>query len=161
VTHIIWRIEKTKYAAVASKGDGARIAGGRWTSPGLPAIYCAEHLSLAILEVLVHAPDPNQREVPRIRFRIRLDRALIEGVPEKQIPPDFSPRTPYAVTRAFGDAWLLSERRPALSVPSAIVPMERNFILNPRHPDFAKISWGEGEPINLDHRLWNTGRLVR
>ena len=160
MTDVIWRIEKAKRAASATSGEGGRVAGGRWTSPGYPAIYCAEHLSLAIVEVLVHAPGPRERDVSRVRFRIRLDRALAERVPEKQIPRDFSPRTPYAITRPLGDAWLLSSRRPALSVPSAIVPTERNFILNPMHADFSRILWHEHEPIILDHRLWMAGPVT-
>lgn len=159
MTDVIWRIEKTKRVASATNGDGARIVGGRWTSRGYPAIYCAEHLSLAILEVLVHAPEPTQRSVPRVRFKIRLDRALVERVSEKEIPADFSPRTPYIVTRAAGDAWLRRSRRPALSVPSAIVPTERNYILNPMHPDFGRISWSAHEPILLDDRLWIAGAV--
>ncbi|MBI5171468.1 MAG: RES domain-containing protein [Candidatus Melainabacteria bacterium] len=35
-------------------GEGARLFGGRWNSPGLPAIYTSSHLSLAALELLVH-----------------------------------------------------------------------------------------------------------
>ena len=154
MTDVIWRIEKTKRAGDAKSGDGARIVGGRWTSPGYPAIYCAEHLSLAILEVLVHAPEPGQRSVPRLRFRIRLDRALVERVPEKKIPADFSPRTPHNVTRPVGDAGLQASRRPALYVPSAIVPTEHNYILNPTHADFHRIFWSEPAPIALDDRLW-------
>jgi RES domain-containing protein len=157
VTDVVWRIEKAKRAATARSGEGARIVGGRWTSPGYPAVYCAEHLSLAILEVIVHSPEPNQRSVPRLRFRIQLDRALVDHVLEKQIPADFSPRTPYTLTRAVGDAWLLESRRPALSVPSAIVPTERNYILNPMHPAFDRIAWDAHEPILLDERLWTAG----
>src|SRR5436309_335037 len=97
VTQTFWRVEKAKYAGVAKTGEGARLAGGRWTSPGQRTIYCAEHLSLAILEVLVHAPDPTQR-AGRIRFHIRCDRRLVERLANSPLPPDFSPRTPYAVT---------------------------------------------------------------
>jgi RES domain-containing protein len=133
------------------------MVGGRWTSPGYSAIYCAEHLSLAILEVLVHASDPSQRSAARLRFRIQVDRALVERVHASQIPPDFSPRTSYAVTRVIGDRWLQASHRPVLSVPSAIVPTERNYILNPTHADFARISWSAHEPIVLDDRLWLAG----
>jgi RES domain-containing protein len=157
VIDTIWRIDKARHAERTKIGDGARITGGRWTSPGYPAIYCAEHLSLAILEVLVHAPDPSQRSVARVRFRIRLNRALVERVRDTRVPADFSPRTPYAVTRAIGDEWLHHARRPALSVPSAIVPTERNYILNPRHPQFDRLSWGADQQINLDNRLWMIG----
>ncbi len=153
----IWRIDKAKRAATATTGEGARITGGRWTSPGYPVVYCAEHLSLAILEVLVHAPDPRQRLVARVRLRIRVDSALVEHVTDRRLPPDFSPRTPYAATRAIGDEWLQRAGSPALSVPSAIVPTERNYLLNPMHPQFGRLAWDAYEQITLDDRLWMIG----
>ena len=154
----IWRIDKRKHAATTRTGEGARLTGGRWTSPGYPAVYCAAHLSLAILEVVVHAPAARQRSVPRVRFRIRLGRALVEDVADHRLPSDFSPRTSDALTRAIGDDWIERARSPALSVPSAIVPTERNYILNPGHPAFARLSWEAHEPIVLDERLWSVGR---
>jgi len=157
VTQTFWRVEKAKYAGVAKTGEGARLAGGRWTSPGQRTIYCAEHLSLAILEVLVHAPDPTQRS-GRIRFHIRCDRRLVERLANSPLPPDFSPRTPYAVTRTLGDEWLQRGRAPVLSVPSAIVPTENNYLLNPDHPAFGHLSWDPYEAITLDDRLWTVGQ---
>lgn len=153
----IWRIDKAKYVATAKTGQGARSSGGRWTSPGSPAVYCTEHLSLAILEVLMHAPDPTERLVGRVRFRIRLDRRLVEQVAARELPADFSPRTPLMLTRAIGDEWLHKARRPVLSVPSAIVPTERNYILNPLHHAFRTLAWDAHEPIALDDRLWRIG----
>jgi RES domain-containing protein len=157
LTDTIWRIEKAKRVAMVKSGEGARIAGGRWNSAGRPVIYCAEHLSLAILEVLVHAPDPSQRLVARVRFRLRVAAALVERVPDARLPAAFSPRTPYAATQRIGDEWLKAGRTPALAVPSAIVPSERNYMLNPLHVDFSRIAWDPPERIALDNRLWMTG----
>ena len=52
------RICKTRHLATALSGEGARLNGGRWNSPGLPAVYTSSSLSLATLEVLVHLEDP-------------------------------------------------------------------------------------------------------
>src|SRR5580698_84984 len=49
-----WRITKQKYAEGAFDGEGARLYGCRWSSPGTRVVYAAESLSLAVLEVLVH-----------------------------------------------------------------------------------------------------------
>ncbi len=100
--------------------------------------------------MLVHAPDPSQRSALPVRFRIRLDRTLVERVADRRLPVDLSPRTPYAITRAIGDAWLQNARNPALSVPSAIVPGDRTYILNPRHPQFDSVAWDAHVPITLD-----------
>lgn len=150
-----WRIEKRRRAAAVTTGEGGRIAGGRWNSPGLPVVYASEHLSLAILEILVHAPAPEQRIVPRSRTEIDIPDTLVEVLRPKRLPDRFGPGTPYAETQAIGDEWLAAKRTVALVVPSAIVPAEHNILLNPAHPDFAKVTWGAFETIALDARLWS------
>jgi len=49
-----WRIVPEQWAATAFDGEGARLHGGRWNSPGKPAVYLADTRALAALEVLVH-----------------------------------------------------------------------------------------------------------
>lgn len=49
-----WRLVQADYAAHAFDGEGARLYGGRWNSPGQCAVYTAGSLALAALEVLVH-----------------------------------------------------------------------------------------------------------
>ena len=150
----VWRIEKQKRLASATSGEGARITGGRWNSPGIAALYASEHLSLAVLEILVHAPKPEQRLVARAVSALTIPDALIEVVPPKFIPERFGPLTAYPLTQAIGDEWLKGRRSVALLVPTAIVPRENNLVLNPAHPDFAKCRWGIFEPIDLGSRLW-------
>lgn len=151
---IAWRIEKKKRLADARSGEGARLAGGRWNSPGLGVIYASQHLSLAVLEILVHAPLPAQRTVARSRTVITVPDALAEEMPLKRLPRDFGPETPYDLTRALGDRWLREQRSAALVVPSAIVPSEKNILLNPAHPAFARCAWEDFAEIRLDPRLW-------
>jgi len=130
------------------------MVGGRWNSAGLAVVYASEHLSLAILEILVHAPAPSSRLVARARAEIEIPDALIEEVLPQSLPANFGPSSPYAETQAIGDEWLRSKRAVAQVVPSAIVPLERNVLLNPHHPDFTKVIWGSFDPIALDPRLW-------
>jgi RES domain-containing protein len=151
---IAWRVEKKKWLAIAKSGDGARFAGGRWNSPGFNLIYASEHLSLAVLEILVHAPLPSQRIVARARARISIPDTLIEELMPRSLPAEFGPDMPYAATQAIGDRWIREQRSAALVVPSAIVPVEHNILLNPEHPDFSKCGWGRFEDIQLDARLW-------
>lgn len=149
-----WRIDKARRTATAKTGEGARIAGGRWNSAGLPVVYTSEHLSLAVLEILVHAPNSAARQVARGRSAIVIPDQLLEVVHRKMVPKDFGPLTPLGVTQAIGDDWLQSNRSAALVVPSAIIPLEHNILLNPLHPDFARITWSKFEVIHLDARLW-------
>jgi RES domain-containing protein len=149
-----WRIEKQKRIASAKTGEGARLVGGRWNSAGFPVVYASEHLSLAVLEILVHAPTPDSRLVARSRASIVIPDDLIEEMKPKILPGDFGPLTVYSITQTFGDEWLRTRRSAALIVPSAIVPVERNVLLNPMHPGFARIAWTKFEAIHLDTRLW-------
>lgn len=158
MTLSVWRVDKAKRASTVKTGEGARIVGGRWNSPGLPVIYCSEHLSLAVLEVIVHAPDPDQRRAERVRFRISFDDSAVETILPNLLPADFGPRTDVFKTRALGDEWLRNRRSPVLQVPSVIVPTEWNFLLNPLHPEFPPITWAAPEKIDLDERLWNLGK---
>lgn len=149
-----WRIEKAEHAAVSAQGVGAFNVGGRWNRPGRYAIYAAENLSLALLEILVHAPDPEQRKRSRVRFRLSLAPESIEEISPERLPKNFGPTTPFALTQDIGDLWLETRQSVALKVPSAIVPVEYNYVLNPLHPDFATaVKWGKPAALLLDARL--------
>jgi RES domain-containing protein len=82
---------------------------------------------------------------------ITLPRTAIE------LPPGYPPswRTyPYASpTQRFGSAWARNQRSVALRVPSAVVPGEFNYLLNPAHPDFSRLKIGPAEPFHFDPRL--------
>lgn len=149
-----WRIEKAEHAAVSVKGLGAFKVGGRWNRPGRYAIYAAENLSLALLEILVHAPDPEQRKRARVRFHLSIPAEAVAEISLIQLPKNFGPTTPFAATQDLGDEWLESRKSVALKVPSAILPLEFNYVLNPLHPDFASaVKWEKPVAIVIDERL--------
>ncbi len=150
----VWRIDKKRRSNSARTGEGARITGGRWNSPGVAVIYASQFLSLAVLEVLVHAPDPSARTIERIRASIDVPDPLIETLPRSALPANFGPKTALSVTQGIGDDWLSSQRTAALLVPSAIVPLEHNLLLNPNHPDYPSFAWSSFESVHLDPRLW-------
>ena len=147
-----WRIVPHHRVASAFDGEGARLFGGRWNAPGRPAVYTAESRALAALEVLVHlTPESSRRRFALIRIRLPQDAIAGPdgGVPRShavsaQIHPD---------TQRAGDAWLASRETPALRVPSAVVPGEFNFLLNPLHPAFGGLKADEPEPFAFDPRL--------
>ncbi len=81
------------------------------------------------------------------------DDLLIENLRIADLPRDWR-RTPAPAALADrGTAWLRAERTAVLAVPSAVVPPETNYILNPAHPDFRRIVVGRAEPFGLDPRL--------
>jgi RES domain-containing protein len=146
-----WRIVKEKHAATAFSGEGAAKTGGRWNSRGVPVVYTSSTESLAALETLVHLNPP----VPfkYVAFRLQFDNALIENVPLNRLPAEWRVEPPPPSTKAIGDAWMREVRSAVLALPSVIIPGEPNYLLNPAHPAFKKISIGKSERFAFDPRL--------
>jgi RES domain-containing protein len=146
-----WRIVKEKHAATAFSGKGAADNGGRWNSRGVPVVYTSSTKSLAALENLVHLNPP----VPfkYVAIRIKFGDALVEIIPAEALPPDWQTEPPPPSTKAIGDACARAARSAVLALPSVIIPGELNYLLNPAHPYFKKISLGKPEPFALDPRL--------
>jgi len=147
-----WRIVKEKHAGSAFSGEGARIFEGRWNSGGTRMVYCSEHRSLAALEILVHTQPVTMRDKYRV-FRASWDEALMTTIDLKKLPKGWNAQPPGAASKNIGDEWIRSGRCAVLAVPSVIVPMEKTFLLNPRHRDFAKIKIKDQGSFSLDPRL--------
>ena len=146
-----WRIVKEKHTAVAFSGEGANKAGGRWNSRGVSVVYASSTRALAALESLVHLNPPVFFKY--VSIQTKFDAALVEILPAKGLPADWRVQPPSPSTKAIGDAWARERRSAVLQVPSVIIPGEANFLLNPAHPDFKKITIGKPEPFAFDARL--------
>ncbi|MCJ7512648.1 MAG: RES family NAD+ phosphorylase [Anaerolineales bacterium] len=147
-----WRIVKSRYAAEAFSGEGARRFGGRWTSSGRPAVYTAEHASLAVLEVLVHLGSPQVLSAYSI-LRCEFDPSLLRALAPTVLPVDWRASPAPASLRLIGDRWLAEQESAVLGVPSAVLPLEHNYLLNPLHPDFARVALGKAQLFEFDPRL--------
>lgn len=147
-----WRLVKTKHAAHAFDGEGARLYGGRWNSPGRPVIYLASNLALAVLEVLVHLEDTGLLPAYS-QASAEFDDDLVETLGRDAIPDDWDLDPAPASTRAIGDAWFDDLHSAVLRVPSAVVHREYNFLINPLHPSFSRVVFSELEPFRFDVRL--------
>jgi RES domain-containing protein len=144
-----YRILKRKFVGSAFSGEGARRNGGRWNSTGVAVVYTSGTISLAILEWranLTQWPAP-----PSVLIEIEFDASLVWS-PAK-LPANWN-GWPYPRTNAtVGDSWVRSGRSAVLKLPSAVVPREFNFLMNPAHPDFGKISIGKPQLFKADPRL--------
>ena len=146
---IVYRICSAAFPK--NDGEGASIAGGRWNQKGTALIYCAENSSLAALEVLVHAS-----ELPADKVIIEVDipeEVSILKIPETGLPKNWSDVVAPSETQALGTAWASSGSTAVLSVPSTVNPRERNYLLNPAHPDFRKIKFSKPQRFVFDPRL--------
>jgi RES domain-containing protein len=147
-----WRIVKEKHAKAAFSGEGARIFEGRWNSAGVRMVYCSEHLSLAALEILVHTQPVTLRDKFRI-FRVSWDEAIMSAIDLRKLPKGWNAQPPGLISKNIGDEWVHSGRSAVLVVPSVIVPLEKTFLLNPKHRDFGKIKIKDAGSFYLDPRL--------
>jgi len=138
----------------AYDGEGAHRVGGRWNSKGTRVLYTSENRSLAVLEILVHLaallPDRyvlGAAEIP--------ETVAVEKLDDTRLPADWATLDPreQAVTRRIGDNWVAKQQSAVLSVPSVILG-ERNYVLNPAHPDFQRIDFAEPVPFQFDRRLF-------
>lgn len=146
----LWRIASGRFDPL--DGEGARRVGGRWNSPGRPVVYTSAHASLAALEKLVWV-DPEDLPDDLFLFEIDLpDDAPMATVEPGDLPPDWTEAGSPACA-GFGDRWLADSAALALVVPSAVIAEERNILLDPRHPDAARIRLVDSRPFAFDVRL--------
>jgi RES domain-containing protein len=148
-----WRIVKKRHADSAFDGEGARRYGGRWNSPGTPVVYVSDTRALCLLELLagLGSVKPVQSYV---LIPVEFDVTLVQSIQPTDLPSDWAHSPPSPSTQGIGDDWADNLRSAILRVPSAIVPEEFNYLLNPGHPDFRRIEIGGPRDFTIDSRLF-------
>lgn len=148
----LWRLCRETHAASTFSGEGAFRYGGRWSPPGLAVVYCAESRSLAAMEVLVHHLGT---EIFKLTRWTMTAASVPEFIIEKpaRVPKDWRELPPVADVQGFGAEWARAARSAVLRVPSSVVLGEFNYLLNPAHADFTKISIGKPETFDFDSRF--------
>jgi RES domain-containing protein len=148
----VWRIVKRKHARTAFTGEEARRYGGRRNSPGTTIVYTAESQSLAALEMVVHLVSS---ELIRsyVVFEVGIDESLVAKIGPAQLPRNWRADPPPQKIREVGDTWAKAATSAVLQVPSATLPAEHNFPLNPHRPDFSKLVIGKPSFFQFDARL--------
>ncbi|GAG55894.1 unnamed protein product [marine sediment metagenome] len=127
----------------------------RWNSAGIFMIYTASSISLACLENIVHMGSLDLVK-PFVTMVISIpDDIKIKELTVKSLPDGWSQtgEIAYLKCRSFGDKWAENAETAILKVPSAIVPFESNYLINPSHPDFYKISIVNEEQFSFDQRI--------
>ena len=150
-----WRIVRRVHSQNAFTGLGSYEFGGRWNHQGHSAVYLADSPSLAILEVLVHNnSDREHVENAFVQFHVEIPDNMLENVgPTDKLPDDWNISPPSNSTMDMGTAWLKSLSSVGLLVPSTVVQIQNNIIINPRHPNFDRITIHPQEDIRIDPRL--------
>ena len=148
----LYRLIRAARAGDAFSGEGARLYGGRWNPPGYPVVYTSQSRALAVLKMFVHLT-LEARSMHFLIYEITLPKAarlkLYDGSAHVWRQPQQS-----SASQEAGRAWLADGKTLGFVVPSVVVPQEANYVLNPRHPQFARLRISKPEPFAFDLRLW-------
>lgn len=150
-TQFCYRIGDPGGAYPIFDATGSTIAPGRWNKSGSPVIYASEYYSTALLEKLVHGSGrlpPNQHYI-----KITIPHGLTYEVLPSPALPGWDAMPP-SVSKEFGDSWCLAKRSLILIVPSVVARPDRNILINPAHPEFARVETSLHEPVYWDRRLF-------
>lgn len=149
----VYRLSKKKYSYSLS-GAGAASAGGRWNSKGTGMIYTSANRALSLLEAYVHL---SSAVIPRnyVMMTIDIPDTLHQnGININTLPADWRSDAGMLKTKKTGDDFIASSAACVLRVPSAVVPGDYNYLLNPDHRDFTKISIVSVDDFPFDARLF-------
>lgn len=150
----ICRKKRVKSLEEAFDGVGASKIGGRWNPRGMPAAYTSESISLAFLEILVHAdledlPDDLVCVSAHIPDNVNVYELHISNLPKNWRDIDPAP----LALATTGKNWIEKREFLLMSIPSVVIPSERNFIINPEHAEFHKLSDFKIQSFEIDPRL--------
>lgn len=146
----IFRISKCSFINDLS-GQGAALYGGRWNSKGKYVLYTAETASLALLETVAHITQIAAESFCMICLEIP-ENSVVD-IEISQLPEGWQSFPPPKILRNIGDDFIKRCESLALKIPSAIMPVENNILVNPAHPDFNKVKLIYSMPLPLDGRL--------
>lgn len=141
---IAWRLARRPFKAL--DGAGGRHDDGRWHTIGHEIIYASAHLSLALLGKLVHL-EIDTEDLPDDLLALEIE------LPDDSIEHVAAASLDRAKSQALGDEWLEAARTLLLSVPSVVVPQERNILINPSHPRMRDVVMRGEAPFEIDYRL--------
>jgi RES domain-containing protein len=147
-----WRIVDAKYADDIFSGEGSRLFSARWHKAGHRVVYTASSISLATLELLVNTTQARLL-TDFVITSCTFPEVLVEDVDETRLPPNWRHLPVSPELQQLGMEWLLSGASAVLSVPSAVTPEERNYLLNIEHEHFGSVDVGATRPFQLDLRL--------
>ena len=148
----VWRICSRKHQRF--DGEGASLYGGRWNHAGTAVVYTSASLALAALEFFVHIDVdllPNDLVAIAAEFPEKL---AVETVKSTGLPKNWRRYPALESLKDIGTTWVTEGPTAILAVPSAIIPEEQNYLLNPAHQDFKHVRLRRPIPFYFDPRMW-------
>lgn len=147
-----WRIVKARHAANAFDGEGARVEGGRWNSPGTPVVSTSQSAALAALQMLVHL-GRGSILAAYVLIPCTFDDAIVSRLDRKRLPKNWRSYPAPPGLQLIGDEWVRSGTSAVREVPSAVIETDSNYLVNPHHREFQTIRVMDPQPFEFDLRL--------
>jgi RES domain-containing protein len=151
----VYRIEREKYLETTLKGFGAASAEGcRWNSLNTYLVYTAESRALATLEVSVHLD--LSEDLPTDRYYVEIDipdEVEVLELKTEDLPDNWDLHPPSLETQYIGDDFVKDSEAAVLKVPSCIISLEYNFLINPNHPEAKRITIVAKKRLTFDKRF--------
>jgi RES domain-containing protein len=147
------------YAQAASfnplDGSGGLYSAMRWNERGTPMLYVSASPSLAILEILANVDAANfgERTLLTVKLPAKSSKKTVTEKHLLQLWRDAKDGDTYKATQLYGSRWSQTGKEFMLEVPSVVCPFEKNYLVNPKHPDFVKVKETGREIVTLDKRL--------
>ena len=145
----VFRVTQAKYADRLFASGWA----GRWNREGEKVIYTAASRSLACLENLVHRRGRGALTDLRVMVIYLPDLLPHRRVELVDLSEDWNRTSDMSNCQRIGSSWYTEHQSPVLWVPSAVVPMERNLVVNAEHPGSEAIRLIHVEAFYFDPRL--------
>lgn len=152
----LFRAVLPQFAKDPFSGKGGLFASGRWHSKGRLVVYTSATPSLALLESLANYSKNDLMSGIQIVTAYLPENVVMHSIDAATLPSNWTHYPAPNALKAIGDHWLDGGKSAVLAVPSAVMPLEKNYLLNPAHPDFSKLRIGNIYPHLLDKRI--TGR---
>jgi len=149
-----WRIAKAKRASDLS-GVGAAMEGGRWNHADIPAVYMGLSPAICCLETYVHASGRPPIPLTITCFDLPDDPALYWEPASTELPTGWASLPADSPSMDLGTHWLLGNQQLGMIVPSAVLPLERNVVINPKHPAIDRINIIDVYEFAYDPRMLN------
>jgi len=141
--------------ALAKFSDSLQASGraARWNSNDINVIYTASSRSLACLENVVHRNQLGLSDNFKIMTIHVPDDLAVEVIDIDSLSLDWKEFSQLPLTQQLGSEWVKSLRTAILKIPSSIISLENNYLINLSHPDFQKIKLLSTEPFIFDERI--------
>jgi RES domain-containing protein len=145
---IVYRITTPRFTNLTASG---RVA--RWNVKGQFVIYTASSIALACLENIVHRDSEGLMGDFRV---LSIERVFVKKIELNDLPIKWSDEVNFKICQEIATNWLENLESCVLCVPSAIIPLENNFLINPQHPDFKYIKLLSVQEFTFDNRIKST-----